>query len=616
MKITWVAAALALSAVPAYAQFDVAWVTYQNQTGSRLSAASSLGVLDTEEKDYAVGDFNRDGWTDLVVVRKQPFTTAGKKAGVLFMNENGVLTDRTSLFAVSSDVPGDLGLMTPANNRDVVVADFNNDGWPDFATAVTISDADPKHLSHPRVYMNQGAVGGNWQGFRFEQGRVPQLFVLDAAGNPGIMSPGRFCSIAAGDVDNDGDADLYLGDYDGEPSGRDINDRLWINDGTGVFSDSHQTRMTAQMLLSAFAASSNIADMNGDGRLDVVKNSGLNTPTQVSVAYHSRTSDTGFDLFQVPITNAPYFASVGDLNNDNRLDIVETDDGSDRYILNQGNDALGRVIWGPQATFPLASGGNETGFGSQSLIVDLDQDGFKDVLIADVDVDDSTGYSTGASCPGTLPSRRMHIYHNLGNTPNVTLKEEQQSGNGWKGVVGTSDLDLRGTHNVAALDIDRDGDKDLVIGRTCSTEVWMNTSDPCRTTVYGQTTNNSSGAPALISVTGVPAASVNDLQLRVSGLPPGARGIFFASPVKTDPCVPAGDGLRCAGRHADRFLKIGEEVVADATGVAGASVNLNAAPFTGLGAGIRRYVQFRYEDPSGGPAGINFSNAAELKLCE
>ncbi len=615
MKITWVAAATAFSAVPAFAQFDVAWVTYQNQTSSRLVAAPSLGAFDTEEKDYAVGDFDRDGWTDLVVVRKQPFTTPGKRAGVLFMNENGVLTDRTSQFAVASDVPGDLGLMTPANNRDVVVADFNNDGWPDFATAVTISDSDAKHLSHPRIYMNQGAPGGNWQGFRFEQGRSPQLFVLDAAGNPTIAWPGRFCSIAAGDVDGDGDADLYIGDYDGEAAGRDINDRLWINDGSGFFTDSHQSRMTAQMLLSAFSASSNIADMNGDGRNDVLKNSGLNTPTQVSVAYHSRTSDTQFDLFQVPMQNAPYFASVGDLNNDNRLDFVETDDGTDRYMLNQGNDALGRVIWGPAMTVTLASG-SESGFGSQSLIVDLDQDGFKDVLIADVDVDDPTGYSTGASCPGTLPGRRMHIYHNLGNTPNVTLKEEQQSGNGWKGVVGTSDLDLRGTHNVAALDLDRDGDKDLVIGRTGSTEVWMNTSNPCRTTVYGQTTNNSSGAPALISVTGVPAASVNDLELRVTGLPAGARGVFFSSPIKTDPCVPAGDGLRCAGRRGDRFLQIGTAVVADGSGVATASVDLTAAPFTGLGAGVRRYVQFRFEDPSGGPAGINYSNAVELKLCE
>jgi hypothetical protein len=235
-RITWVAGATALCAAPAMAQFNVQWVQYANQTGTRLSADPTVGTADTQEKDYAVGDFNRDGWTDLVVVRKQPFTTAGKARGVLFMNENGVLTDRTSTLASASSpaFPSDQGLMQPINNRDVVVADFNNDGWPDFATAVTISDGDPKNISHPRIFMNQGAPGGTWLGFRFEGERSPQLFVLNGDGTPNLAnpSPGRFCSIAAGDVDNDGDMDLYLGDYDGgtgtagEPAGKDINDRL------------------------------------------------------------------------------------------------------------------------------------------------------------------------------------------------------------------------------------------------------------------------------------------------------------------------------------------------------------------------------------------------------
>jgi hypothetical protein len=624
MRITWVAGTLALCAAPAMAQLNVQWVQYANETGTRLVADPGVGSADPEEKDYAVGDFNRDGWTDVVVVRKQPFTTAGKRRGVLLMNENGVLTDRTSTLAVSSDVAGDQGLLTPANNRDVVVADFNNDGWPDFATAVTISDGDAKNISHPRVYMNQGAPGGTWLGFRFEEGRSPQLRVLDGAGNPGANSPGRFCSIAAGDVDNDGDMDLYIGDYDGgtgtagEPAGMDINDRLWINNGTGSFTDSWQTRMSAQMLLSAFSAASNIRDMNGDGFNDVVKSTGLQTPQQVSVSYRS-VSNTTFDRFQVLTGMAsPYFASVGDLNNDGRLDVVETDDGDDHYALNTGNDGLGRVVWGPSATFSFASG-DDDGFGSQSLFADLDQDGWKDVLIADVDVDDPTGYQTGAACPGSPAGmRRLHIYHNLGNAPNVTLKEEvQQAGTGgWKGVVGPLNNDLVGTHNVAALDIDRDGDKDLLIGRTCSTQVWMNTSNPCRSTVYGQTTNNSSGAPAIISATGVPAASVNNLQLRVTGLPVGAQGIFFASPIKTDPCVPANDGKRCAGRRGDRYLQIGAEVTANSSGVATLNVNLNTAPFIGVSAGALRYAQFRFSDPSGGPSGINFSNAVELKFCE
>ena len=166
------------------------------------------------------------------------------------MNENGVLTDRTSTFAVSSDVPGDQGLMTPANNRDVVVADFNNDGWPDFATAVTISDGDPKHISHPRIYMNQGAPGGNWQGFRFEQGRVAAALRADGAGNPRRRVAGPLL------LDRGGrrrqrrrrrplPGRLRRRHGTARAAGVDINDRLWINDGTGTFTDSWQTRMSA-----------------------------------------------------------------------------------------------------------------------------------------------------------------------------------------------------------------------------------------------------------------------------------------------------------------------------------------------------------------------------------
>ena len=59
--------------------------------------------------------------------------------------------------------------------------------------------------------------------------------------------------------------------------------------------------------------------------------------------------------------------------------------------------------------------------------------------------------------------------------------------------------------------------------------------------------------------------------------------------------------MRCAGRRGDRFLKIGADVVASVSGVATASVNLNAAPFTGVGAGMLRYVQFRYADRRAGP---------------
>ncbi len=435
------------------------WVDFTEQTAQRLSASSSLGETDPEEKDYAWGDLDKDGDTDLVCVRKQPFTSTGRKRNVLFMNEgtaeghavDGVLVDQTNAFAIAAD-DGGQGFLDLTNDRDVFLADVDGDTWLDIITATTLGDGLPKTISHPRVYRNLGAPGGVWAGFRYEEFRIPQLEGI--AGN-GFPHAPRFCSVAARDLTGDGAPDLYFGDYDsGGGQTLDFNNRLLINDGTGTFTDLSTSRMTSEMLLSAFGAASAIEDMNGDGVLDVVKQTALSAPQHIAVVYNDSASEGFFDFYDVVYSNAPYHVSVGDLNNDSMLDLVASDDGSDRYLLNQGNDAQGHADFTP-FTFSFQAGGDD-GFASNSLITDLNNDGWQDVLIADVDVDIS-------GC-----SRRMHIYRNLAGTPgsNVTLQEQDPS------VIPTGSL--TGTHDVAAFDIDGDGWKDLVIGRCTGTQVWMN----------------------------------------------------------------------------------------------------------------------------------------------
>ncbi|MCH2152152.1 MAG: FG-GAP-like repeat-containing protein [Phycisphaerales bacterium] len=416
------------------------WVEYLDETDSRLSVDSALGANDMQEKDYAVGDVDNDGDQDVVVVRKEPFTSSGRDINLLWMNEGGVLVDRTSAYATASDVAGDQGFLTPTNDRDVKLADLNGDGWLDVVTATTLTDNESKHLSHPRIYINLGEDNGNWLGFRHEDARMPEMH--PEAGP-------RFCSVAVGDIDGDGDMDLYFGDYDsGTTQIYDYNNKLLINDGNGFFSDQSDSRLTFEMRESAFGAASVFADMNADGALDVVKQTSLNPPQHVAITYNDAGNQGFFAGYEIHDENAPYFVEVGDLNGDGMLDMVVTDDGVDSYYLNTGNGSDGYANFN-QRTFDSVT----NGFGGDSYIRDLNNDGHMDVIITDVDVD----------IPGC--SRTTHIFRNRGDVPDVTFSIED---------TGISQSDRTGVHDVAIIDINGDGWDDLIMGRCSTTEIWMN----------------------------------------------------------------------------------------------------------------------------------------------
>lgn len=485
-------AILALAALIVPAALAADWVTFIDQTPSKLSAAAGVGSADPEEKDYAWGDVDKDGDIDLVCVRKQPMTSAGKKKNVLFMNQGGVLVDRTADFAVDSDVAGDLGFNTATNDRDVLLVDLDNDTFLDIVTATTISDGDSKAIGHPRIYRNKGKNGaGVWLGFKFENNRIPTMLTKSGASG---FNP-RFCSVAAGDVTGDGYADLWFGDYDasgaggsGEPANADFDDKFLINGGAanpGFFTDVTAVAsrfagtvpgLGQKFPVSAFGAAAAIRDMNGDGINDIVKQTSLNSPTYVGMAYNEGTAPNQgfFDTYDPVYNSSPYFVTVGDLNKDNALDLVITDDGGDRYLLNQHDGAVPSFVSFGFSFDNLPSGGDSSddGFGSQSLIADLNNDGWQDVLISDVDVD--IGGCT----------RRLHIYKNLGGAVGAdVVLQEQTSGTGCQTfngnpssciVAGIPSNLLEGTYHTAVFDLNGDGWKDLVLGRCNSTEVYMN----------------------------------------------------------------------------------------------------------------------------------------------
>ena len=301
------------------------WTTFVQDT-NRLNVAANIGANDPEEKDYAWADIDKDGDDDLVIVRKTPFSNPGPKRNVLLMNEGGVLVDRTSEYASASDVGGDQGFLTPTDDRDVVLVDVDGDTWLDMVTVVTYGEGLPKHLSHPRIYMNLGNDGGgNWQGFMHEDARIPTLPI-----------PGNFCGVGVGDVTNNGAPDFYFTDYFNT-----LEDVLLVNDGNGFYSNATASAFAGNLdfLSSTFSAHAVIIDVNDDGFQDIIKVSALG-PYELKIAYNNPANPGVFSAARVDVVCdgcTAYFVSVGDLNNDGMLDLVESDDASDKVLLNLGN---------------------------------------------------------------------------------------------------------------------------------------------------------------------------------------------------------------------------------------------------------------------------------------
>jgi hypothetical protein len=473
------------------------WITYANQTSTRMPTGAGLNSPSTstacpEEKDYAWGDVDHDGDLDVVCMRKRPLSCPGGRPNVLFMNENGILIDRTTVYAAAANgVPVaqgvSQGFLDSTNDRQAVLVDVNNDGWLDIVTCTTMSDGTAQYIGHPRVYMNLGADGGgNWLGFQYDYDRIPTLPNKSGAfldSTPPITSwyQPRFCSVAAGDVNGDGYVDLYFSDYDtpeaaycqfiSEIASHDMDNKLLVNQGAsnpGFFNDETNARMSVtcgcggNLNFTAFGAHGLICDMNGDGLKDIVKLSTLGSPQHVAVIQNNManpgnwTGTTG--KYKAVYSLAPYFVAADDLNGNGTLDLVLSDDSNDRWGTNTGNDVNGN----PNITSIALNTENE--FSGPSLIADLDNDGWKDFIIWDQDID--TNYQT---------SRRGRVYHN--RSPSVSPQFAEETSPTYV-LPQTSN---KAVYNGAIFDINGDGWLDIILGKgnpagghtIGSTEVWM-----------------------------------------------------------------------------------------------------------------------------------------------
>ncbi|WP_291275744.1 FG-GAP-like repeat-containing protein [Flavobacterium sp.] len=280
------------------------------------------GTSDMPSWSLAAGDFNRDGFNDLVL---------GSGSGLTFWKSNSTGTAYTNIN------PTEYIFCQRTN-----FVDINNDGN---------LDAFSCHDVAPNVYYLNNSSNTFTH---FQSGVTPGSYNLGT-----LSSGGNYASIWT-DYDNDGDVDLFISKCSGPPC------ELHRNDGNGVFTNISAIAQINTTPVQSW--SSAIADFDNDGDMDIFVgangNSGhkyflnnLDTSNNTEEAFTNITASTGIGT-DTSISR-DYIAY--DFDNDGKVDIMG---GGNKIFFNQGNNNFAPT--------------NYTGM-SLGAIGDLNNDGYLDI---------------------------------------------------------------------------------------------------------------------------------------------------------------------------------------------------------------------------------------------
>ena len=193
--------------------------------------------------NMASADFNDDGKMD-VVFDQHKFQSADTFEIEILVNDgNGGLQLGTSEI-FEGPVP------KVQHPRQMLIADFNGDERADIFIADHGQDIDPFPGYQNTLVLS--SPGGR---------------LIDATGN--LPQQSDFTHSAAfGDIDGDGDLDLYVGNVyggDGSPP------QIWMNNGSGVFSveGGHIPEKFSNIFINKYL-SSKFVDVNNDGFVDLI----------------------------------------------------------------------------------------------------------------------------------------------------------------------------------------------------------------------------------------------------------------------------------------------------------------------------------------------------------
>jgi hypothetical protein len=363
------------------------WLTAQAPALWVEANPNPLGETAGWTNKVEVADLNGDGRPDLLFANGGDYSTPGTpERNGAYINRGG----RQPFEDRSVDVFGP----TPDLARVIKARDVNGDGHVDILVGTT-------YQTQSRLY--HGLGGGTFR--EVTSTHLPQ-------------APLSVGDVEFGDVDGDGDLDVVLADWG--PGNNMTNaggrTRLWLNDGTGRFTDATSERMPD--VLVRFSWDLEFVDVDNDADLDVLvsckrciggllfKNDGAGAFTQDGPGLPQYTNNYEYEAM--------------DLDGDGFLDLITLNDGeivrergSDRREHVFRNDGKGRFRDATAQWWPVEANPGEDD--NMVAFLDVDSDGDADFVIGSLSgpdrlvINDGTGrfslradVFSGAATPGTL----------------------------------------------------------------------------------------------------------------------------------------------------------------------------------------------------------------------
>ncbi len=275
--------------------------------------------LPSSTKLFEVGDFNKDGFQDVVL------TVSGTDSAAL------LLGDGSGNFVSSTVINLDNNAFTISRNG-LDAADFNQDGNLDFAVA---------GIGTHKIYLKFGDGNGNF----------PQTKT--------ILVPVNSFFFKVDDLNNDLIPDIIYGE---SPSQN--NARILLGDGTGNFLNNGTVSFSTNLY------NVETADLNNDGKKDLIGNF-LNSSTMEYKVGNGLGSFSGGGTISTAFGQTIFY-TTGDFNKDSKIDLAIMDFNS-KIAIKLG-DGTGNFIDKPLLNF--------TGFANEIKSGDFNGDGNPDLVVS------------------------------------------------------------------------------------------------------------------------------------------------------------------------------------------------------------------------------------------